>query len=412
MSRKKLGQIVLVLAFLLAGLKGELEGVEVTGTRFETIGQGRAEARAGWGDFLRSLWNREVDDQAAQGRGIDYSDVKWRRQARMTGIHLRMLNGPEGELVGDFYSSEAEQIWRETAGITLPLNNRWELAAFASLGQFSLRQESGDAGLESLRLRLGVNPSRKLRPWFALNPYRGTRDSKAMGLGMEAGVQNTWRLLWLSGRVFAWEPWVDGYQTLVEDGRRHGVELMSTLPISRRLSLTGSASHTWLETGPRARSGRAKVGRQYGWSARFDYIALKRDGANMGEGFREANLWGEDTVPTELGFYGQVSGQRYYRAPGFTTFDMEPRVLDERLGLRASVAVSPHIGVSGDAYVGRDPKRRIAWRDLYGYRFDLNLVVDEHLRFWGGWGYENASSALAAGGGGASRLTFGLDYNF
>lgn len=85
---------------------------------------------------------------ANQDRGIDSADVKWRRQARLTGVQVRMLNGPEAMISGDGFSSDTERGVRTRQGAVAPINNRWKLAALNRLNFFSMKEGGGDAGME------------------------------------------------------------------------------------------------------------------------------------------------------------------------------------------------------------------------------------------------------------------------
>lgn len=359
-------------------------------------------------------YNRAGEDSRAMNdRGIDSADTKWRRQARLTGVRMRMLNGPQLAFAAEGYSSDTERGVRNRLGAVVPLNPRWELAALDRMGIYNLKDGDKRAGLEALTLRVGANPSVSFRPWFAMTPYVGLWDADGVGLGLSGGVEKSWPSgISLRGEAYAWEPWDEGYDTVVQDGRRHGFQVQGTLPIDRRLTLTGTAGYEWLELGPRAPGGSCYAGRRGNWSVRAQWIALRRDGAYMGYGFRDTSLWSEELVPVEFGFFGEVSGQRYHRPEGFNILNPTEKSLRERVGIVYNQAISPHLGFNSEAYVGQDPRRGMGFGELYGATFRMNLLVNVNLRLWFGWGYESESNNMESGGGPTSYYSFGLHWIF
>ena len=397
------------------------------GMATEAVNSGMAQAPPDAGDYQamigaglpvpppRDEFNRLGGSTATilEDRGIDSADTKWRRQARLQGVRMRMLNGPEAAFAWDGYSSDTERGWRGHAGAVVPLNPRWELAILDKTAFFEQKEDGRTAGLEALTLRLGANPSQSFRPWVAVTPYVGLDDGDGVGVGLSGGVMKSWQSgMSLRGEAYAWQPWDEGYDTAAQDGRSHGVRIQGTMPVDRRLTLTGGIEYEWLELGPHAPGGSQYAGRRGGWNIRAEYLLLKRDDAYMGYGFREQTLWDEQLVPVELGVFADISWQRYIRPDGFEVLSPTRKSLRERVGLFYNQAVSPHIGFNAEAFVGQDPRRGIGPGELYGVTLRLNLVINPHWRIWGGWGYESNRDTLAGGGGPDRYFSFGLNYNF
>lgn len=361
----------------------------------------------------RDEFNRFAGSTAMLDRGIDSADTRWRRQARLTGVNMRMLNGPEGTLHFDGVSSSTEKGGRTFAGVVVPLNPRWELAVINKLASFELKETGRKAGVDALTLRVGANPSVSFRPWFELTPYVGLHDRGGGGVGMAGGVSKIWSSgMSLEGEAYAWQPWDEGYETARNDGLSHGVRVRGTLPVNRRLAFTGEADYEWLRLGSKAPGGSENAGRRGSWQIRAEYKILKRDGCYMGYGFREQNLWNEQLVPVELGLFADVYQQRYIRPRGFTALNPTEKSLRERVGVFYYQAVTPKIGFSAEAFVGQDPSRGIDAGELYGFAARLNLVFSPRLRVWCDWGYDSSNSSLSGGGGPNRNLSLGLNYNF
>lgn len=355
----------------------------------------------------------EADDTAALDRGIDSADTKWRRQARTTGVRMRMLNGPEANTAVELPSSGTEKGLRHYAGAVVPLNSRWELAVLNRLGMFELKETGGKAGLESVTVRVGANPSVSFRPWFAVTPYTGLRDGDGVGVGISGGLAKSWRSgMTLEAEAFAFQPWDEGYETAYNDGRSHGFRVQGTMPVDRRLTITAGVEYEWLELGPHAPGGSGYAGRRGSLDARIEYLLLKRDSSYMGYGFRDQSLWYEQLVPIELGLFADVHVQRYIRPRGFDTLNPTEKSFRQRIGLFYNQAISPHLGFNAEAYVGQDPRRGMDPGDLYGVTFRLNAVVNPHLRFWCGWGFESDNDSLSGGGGPDRTWSMGMSYNF
>ncbi len=361
----------------------------------------------------RDAFNRFAGGGATDDRGIDSADTKWRRQARTTGVRMRMLNGPEAAFSSEGVSSSSERGSRNFMGAVVPLNPRWELTALNKLADFKQLESGNRAGLDALTLRIGANPSVSFRPWFEATPYIGLGDRGGWGVGFAAGVAKSWSSgMSLEGEAHYGQPWDEGYETAVQDGKSHGVRLRGSMPVDRRLTLTAEAGYEWLELGRRAPGGSERAGHRGDWQVRAEYKLLKRDDAYMGYGFREPTLWNEQLVPVEFGVFADIYGQRYRRPDGFTALNPAEESFRQRVGLFYYQAVSPHIGFNMEAYVGADPGRDIREGDLYGLSIRLNLVVSPRLRAWFGWGYENGSSDLSGGGGPDKNFSFGFNWNF
>ncbi|MCL2001148.1 MAG: hypothetical protein FWG74_06905 [Planctomycetes bacterium] len=352
-------------------------------------------------------------ERAMYDRGIDSMDTKWRRQARLTGVRMRMLNGPEFAYAMDGISSGTEWGSRNHAGAVVPLNTRWELAALNTLSVFQLKEAGNRAGYEALSLRVGANPSVSFRPWLAVTPYVGLWEGNGAGVGLSGGLSKMWKSgMALTGEAYAWRLWDEGYATALQDGRSHGINLRGAMPVDRRLTLTGGVGYEFLELGPGAPDGVRYAGRRGRWDLRVDWRLLKRDGAYMGYGFRDQTLWYEQLVPVELGFFGDLLGERYIRPEGFDILSPEQKQFRQRLGIFYYQAISPHLGFNSEAYVGQDTRRGIRFSELRGLNMRLNMVFSSHFRMWIGWGYESAGSGLDRGGGPDRTFTFGFNYNF
>lgn len=361
----------------------------------------------------RDEFNRFAGSTGMLDRGIDSADVKWRRQARETGGRMRMLIGPEGAFASDLTSSETERGGRNYLGAVMPLNPRWELAVINKLALFRLEATGRRAGLDAVTFRFGANPAVSFRPWFEATPYMGLGDREGGGIGFAGGLSKSWSSgISLQGEAHAWMPWDEGYETAQQDGRSHGVRVRGTLPVDRRLGFSGEAGFEWLELGPRAPGGRESAGRRGNWQVRAEYKLLKRDGAYMGHGFREQTLWDEQLVPVEFGVFADVRQERYWKPDGFTVLNPTEKSMRQRVGLFYYQALSPHIGFTAEAFVGRDPDREIQAGDLYGAAAWLNIVLNPCWRLWLGWGYESSSGNLSGGGGPTRNLSLGFNYNF
>lgn len=339
-------------------------------------------------------------------------NVAWKRRARLIGMHIRALHGPEAAYQGFFINSREERGSRHTVAATAPLTEFWEGAVFSHASLFSLKRGKGNAGRESLRLRIGMNPGRTFRPWFALTPYVNFGEADGQGLGIAAGMAKTWRNgANLSGEVFAWRPWDEGYYTIIEDGRKHGAALAFTLPFTRNLILSSRAYYEELELGGGAKSGAQDAGKRYAINTRASYRLLHRDGA-MGYGFRDDNLWNEYLVGSELGMFIQVDFQRYFRPDGFKALHPVPEVFAQEIGLSLQYAFSPHMGLTAEGFIGRDPDRDLQFGELAGLNGRLTLVVNPNLRIWAGASYTKTTTTLESSGGEETIASVGIHYTF
>lgn len=340
-------------------------------------------------------------------------DTALKRKARLLGTRMRTLYGPEAAYQNAFIDSEEERGSRHTVGVTMPLTEVWEGAVFGHLSFFSLKRGTHDAGRESMHLRFGMNPGSSFRPWFALTPYLNFGDAEGQGVGITAGMSETWRNgANLSGEVFAWRPWDEGYYTIVEDGRKHGAALAFALPFTDRLTLNSRAYYEELELGGGAKSGAQYAGNRYAVNTRACYRLLKRDGAYMGYGFRDDSLWNEYLVGSELGIFLQVDFQRYFRPGGFDALNPVPEVFAQEVGLSLQYAFSPHIGLTAEGFLGRDPDRDLQFGELAGVNGRLTVVATPNLRIWAGASYMKTNTTLESSGGEETIFSFGINYAF
>lgn len=340
-------------------------------------------------------------------------DAALKRRARLVGTRMRTLYGPEATYWNAFIDSEEESGSRHTVAVTMPLTEVWEGAVFGHLSFFSLKHGTHSAGRESMDLRFGMNPGRAFRPWFALTPYLNFGDAEGEGLGVAAGMSQTWRKgANLSGEVFAWRPWDEGYYTIVEDGRKHGAALAVVLPFTDRLTLNSRAYYEELELGGGARSGEQYAGNRYAINTRACYRLLRRAGASMGHGFRDDLLWNEYLVGSELGIFLQVDFQRYFKPDGFDALNPVPEVFAQEVGLSLQYAFSPHVGLTAEGFLGRDPDRDLQFGELAGVNGRLTVVATPNLRIWAGASYMKTNTTLESSGGEETIVSFGINYAF
>lgn len=358
------------------------------------------------------------EEESASGAKSPYDspgeeDTLLKRRARLQGMRMRRLYGPELAYQGFFINSKEESGSRHTVAATMPLTESWEGAVFEHVSFFSLKRGNDSAGRESARLRIGMNPGRSFRPWFALTPYFNFGEAEGQGLGVAAGISNTWRNgANLSGEVFAWRPWDEGYSTIVEDGRKHGVALAFTLPFTRKLLLSGRAYYEELELGGGAKSGAQNAGRRYALNARAYCRLLHRDGAYMGYGFRDDDLWNEYLTGSELGIFVQADFQRYSKPDGFEALHPVPEVFAQEMGISFQYAFSPHLGLTAEGFIGRDPDRDLQFGELAGLNGRLMLVANPHLRIWAGASYVKTTTTLESSGGEETIVSLGITYAF
>lgn len=340
-------------------------------------------------------------------------DAALKRKARFVGARMRTLYGPEAAYQNAFIDSEEESGSRHTVAVTMPLTEVWEGAAFGHLSFFSLKRGTHEAGRESLDLRVGMNPGSTFRPWFALTPYLNFGDASGEGVGITAGMSQAWRNgANLSGEVFAWRPWDEGYYTIVEDGRKHGAALAVVLPFTDRLTLSSRAYYEELELGAGARSGEQYAGNRYAINSRASYRLLRRDGAYMGYGFRDDRLWNEYLIGSELGIFLQVDFQRYFKPDGFDALNPVPEVFAQEVGLSLQYAFSPHFGLTAEGFLGRDPDRDLQFGELAGVNGRLTVVATPNLRIWAGAAYMKTNTTLESSGGEETTISFGIHYAF
>lgn len=340
-------------------------------------------------------------------------DTALKRKARLQGMRMRTLYGPEAAYQGAFVDSQEESGSRHTFAAVMPLAEIWEGAVFNHLSFFSLKGGNDTAGRESVNLRIGMNPGRTFRPWFALTPYFNFGDAEGQGVGIAAGMSKTWRNgANLSGEAFAWRPWDEGYYTIVEDGRKHGAGLAFTLPFTNSFTLSSRAYYEELELGGGAKSGEQDAGNRYMINTRAYYRLLHRDGAYMGYGFRDDNLWDEYLVGSELGIFMQVDFQRYFKPDGFDALNPVPEVFAQELGLSFQYAFSPHVGLTAEGFIGRDPDRDLQFGELAGVNGRLTVVANPHLRIWAGASYMKTSTTLESSGGKETIVSSGINYAF
>lgn len=340
-------------------------------------------------------------------------DTVWKRRARLIGMHLRALHGPEAAYQSAFFDLEEQRGSRHTLATVMPLTEIWEGAVFEHLSSFSLKNGNHSAGQESMSLRVGMNPGRTFRPWFALTPYFNFGEANGQGLGIAAGMAKTWRNgASLSGEVFAWRPWEEGYYTIVEDGRKHGVDLAFTLPFTRNLLLSSRAYYEGLKLGEDAKSGAQDAGDRYGIQTRVYYRLLHRDGAFMGYGFRDDNLWNEYLVGCELGMFIQTDFQRYFKPDGFHALNPVPKVFTQEMGISLRYAFSPHLGLTVEGVLGRDSDRDLHFGELAGVNGRLTLVANPHLRIGAGASHRKTSTTLESSGGRETIVSLDVHYTF
>lgn len=340
-------------------------------------------------------------------------DTPWKRKARLQGIRMRMLQGPEALYHGSFISSDSEYGSRHVAGAVMPLNERWELSALNHVSVFSVRQENQGAGRESMHLRVGMGPGKSFRPWFSLAPYINFGDARGERASIATGMSKNWKDgTHLAAEVYAWRPWDEGYHTMIEDGHRHGGTLAFTLPVTRQLTFSTRAHYEELALGSKAKSGAQYAGSRYGWNARAYYRLLQREAAFMGHGFRSDDLWNEYLVGSELGVFMHLDWQRYEKPERFTALYPVPEAFGQQLGFSYQHAFSPHLGLTAESYIGRDPDRHLRFGDVLGVNMRLTMLMDPQFRVWGALGYVKSNTTLESNGNSENTVSLGINYHF
>ena len=348
-------------------------------------------------------------------------DAVLKRKARLQGVRMRTLYGPGASYQGAFIDAEEEHGSRHTFAATRPLNEVWEATVFEHVSFFSLKsnsrskRKSHSAGRESVSLRIGMNPSMAFRPWFTLTPYANFGGADGEGMGVAAGISNTWQNgANLSGEIFGWRPWDEGYYTIIEDGRKHGTDLSLTLPFTKKLILGSRAYYEELRLGGDAKHGSQNAGHRYAINTKVYYRLLHREGAYMGYGFRDDNLWNEYLIGSELGIFMQLDFQRYHRSSKLKreVINPEPKIFAQEIGLSLKHAISPHLGLTTEGFVGRDTVRNLQFGKLAGINGRLVLVKNPHLRMWVGASYVKYSSALESSGGKEKIASLGINCAF
>lgn len=341
------------------------------------------------------------------------ADTPSKRKARLQGMRMRMLYGPEATYHGSFIRSASEYGSRHVAGAVAPVSERWEIAALNHVSLFSLKSGDHRAGRESMLVRVGMNPGSSLRPWFALTPSINFGDARGEHVGIATGVSKSWKDgTSLATEVYAWRPWDEGYYTMIEDGQRHGAALAFTLPVTKKLTVSTRAQYEALELGSRAKSGAQYAGSRYGWNARAYYRLLQREAAFMGHGFRNDDVWNEYLVGSELGVFTHLDWQRYTKPAGFDALHPVPQAFAQQLGLSYQHAFSPHLGLTAESYIGRDPDRDLRFGDLLGVNMRLTTILNPHVRIWCALGYIKTGTTLESDGGEENTVSFGVNYNF
>lgn len=341
------------------------------------------------------------------------TDTRLKRKARLQGIRMRMLYGPETLYHGSFISSDTERGSRHVAGAVMPLNERWEITLLNHLSLFSLKEDNRSAGRESMLVRVGMGQGESFRPWFALTPYTNFGDARGDRASIATGMSKTWKDgTSLTSEVYAWRPWDEGYYTITEDGYRHGGALALTLPITKKLILSTRSLYEQLALGSKAKSGEQYAGSRYGWNARAYYRLLQREGAFMGHGFRNDDLWNEYLVGSELGVFVHLDWQRYQSPEDFDALSPVPKAFAQQLGFSYQHAFSPHLGLSAESYVGRDPDRNLHFGELLGVNMRLTMLFNPQFRIWCALGYTKTNTTLESEGGSENTVSFGINYNF
>ncbi len=343
----------------------------------------------------------------------DGGDSPWKRGARQQALRMRALAAPEALYWISSIDTSSEVGSRQALGFAMQFTENWEFTVFDRLSFFALKTGGRSAGRQSLELRVSRAPGNAFRPWFSLSPYcnfhegRGARPSLASGFvkGRKNGAS-------VEAEAFAWQPWDEGYYTILEDGERFGGALGLSLPFGEVLVLNARGHYEELTLGTWAKHTAQYAGNRYGVNARSYLRVIRRKGEETGRGFRNDDL--RDVYPTgsELGLFVGIDWRRYSRPDFFNAFYPAPMVFGQQLGMAFQKAFSPHLGISGEAYIGRDPDRKLRIGELAGVSLRLNLPLSPSFRFWLAGNYAKTSATIESSNGSESILSLGLNYNF
>lgn len=360
----------------------------------------------------RKEYNTSTDGNSAEvlSKG---ADTPWKRKARLHGMRMRMLHGPEAMYHGSFISSDSEYGSRHIAGAVVPVHEHWEIITLNHLSVFSLKQGNHNAGREAMVVRVGMGPGKSFRPWFALSPYFNFGDAHGEGASIATGMSKSWKDgTNLATEIYAWRPWDEGYYTIIEDGQRHGGALALTLPITKKLTFSTRTFYEELELGAKAKSGAQYAGNRYGWNARAYYRLLQREAAFIGHGFRSDDLWNEYLVGSELGVFMHLDWQRYTKPKGFDALYPVTEAFAQQVGFSYQHAFSPHWGLTAESYIGRDPDRGLRFGDLLGLNMRLTMLLSPQFQIWCALGYAKTNTTLESDGGAENTVSLGIHYNF
>ena len=340
-------------------------------------------------------------------------DSLLKRRARRQALHLRVQRELEALYWGSSINTTSEVGSRHGMGFVLPFAENWEFVALDRVSFFALKTGGRSAGRESLELRVARAVGNSFRPWFSVISYFNFNEARGARPSIAGGFSKSWRNgASIEAEGFGWHPWDEGYYTILGDGERHGGALGFTAPLGDRLALSARGHYEELTLGTWAKTGAQYAGNRYGVNARTYLRVLQGKNEFMGHGFRNEDLRDEYLTGSELDLYVGIDWRRYSKPDFFHAFNPAPMVFGQQLGMVFQKAFSPHLGISGEAYLGRDPDRKLRIGELAGASLRLNVPVSPRFRFWLAGNYAKTSANLESSGGAESIISVGLNYTF
>lgn len=375
--------------------------------------------------FLYTLKNAE--DEAAAAEGIRVQDVRQRVQVGRTArlnrnlqdedlvwraFALRMEHGPEGLYAYGVSRGTQEVIRRHQAGASMPLTDRVRLAAIGARESFDLdEQELPDesSSIRHVTTKVVYRPNLLWTHYAGLTAFDGERSGGAGGVFGSRFLSRRGFLVAVDGRVGT--PWADNTRAVEDGGRQHGVTLSTTLPLTPWFSLSGESMIDWYYLGEQPDTGQRYAGYEVEGSGRATLTLLRKTARGMGPFHFAEDVGGTEELGTEVALYGSLTRSRFFVQENFAAVPVTEDVLDTRIGATASVVLNRRLGLRGEAYVGQDTERGIAWNKIWGLAMRLEFVPTARVRIWGEIG-SDADLATGIGGGITRRFDMGCNINF
>lgn len=306
------------------------------------------------------------------------------------------------ELVADhqYRVTDSERIEASRLGGFVSLRDRLSLVVVSQFEQYEYDPDDADdeqSNLSMLEIRTVWDVAPRLTLRGSIIPYGGT---DADGMGVSVGGE--WRgrkglVLGMDGTFH--EPWRDSTLSVLYDGYRHDITSNVYWPITRRLTLFGSAQWNWFGLDRTDDGGGEDLaGQGYEWFSRLEYRVWMPREHRTAPGWLDRELRYDDAVNSEITLFGQAFGSEYEDEGGFDTVPVTLEEMDVRGGVRLQYAVTAKLGMSVEGFVGQDNERAIAWGDLYGMQTRVIWQPLEQWRLSARYAMISSSgSAVAAG---------------